>query len=102
MCLGMLPGEHQCGDDDTDDHGDRQVGEHRHHRHQDADEGVGQWDLAEQAEAGPLEGAEHHDKHHADQRCHRDHFDQAGADQDEGEQEQCGGDARRDGHDRRS
>ncbi len=63
-----------------------QIGKHRHHRHQDADKGISQRDFSEQAEAGPLECAEHDDEHHAYQRRHRDHLDQAGAEQDEGEQ----------------
>ena len=50
-------------------------------------------DPADQAKARPFEGPEYHDEHHADQGGDRDHLDQSGGKQDEGQQEQRRADA---------
>ena len=90
----MVPGKGQRRNDHAHDHGNGQVGNHRDKGHQQAHEDVEGGHLAEQAEAGPLEGLFGHHEHHADQRRQRNLLDQARPEQNERQQEQGRGNAR--------
>ncbi|MOA47507.1 hypothetical protein D3C78_1701490 [compost metagenome] len=80
---GLLPGEVERRDDDTAEHGHRQVGEHRNDGHRDDHQHITLRHLVDHPQRGPGEGLLRHHEHHPHQRGQRDALDQRRQEQHE-------------------